>query len=365
MENNQIKWKYIVYETTNLINNKIYIGVHKTINPDVWDYYLGCGVIATQPYTYQHAKTAFQHAVKKYGPKAFVRKTLAVFDTDIEAFALEEELVNEKFLERSDVYNMILGGQRGLFNTLEIKVYNYDLNGNYVSEFRSMAEAGAKFNVDYSAISYAVRKKRKSCGYYWNTDKVKKLDLTNYQPEDTYKFLLYLYNFDGIFYKESNVDEVLDLLNVTFSELKESIILGTCINKFYISFIKANNFSIAKSEYSKTRKVYKYDGTTGDFVKEYNSQWEAELIEGVNVAKSIRLRASDANGFLWALEKTNKYNYKRLGYKRRVGKYDLNNNLVKIYDSATAAERENGTSVWKVLNNSAKTHKQHVYRYLS
>ena len=29
--------KYIVYQTTSKINNKIYIGVHKTENPDVFD----------------------------------------------------------------------------------------------------------------------------------------------------------------------------------------------------------------------------------------------------------------------------------------------------------------------------------------
>lgn len=35
--------KYIVYKTTNLINNKIYVGVHRT-NPDINDGYIGCGV---------------------------------------------------------------------------------------------------------------------------------------------------------------------------------------------------------------------------------------------------------------------------------------------------------------------------------
>ena len=29
--------KYIVYQTINIKNNKIYIGVHKTENPDVFD----------------------------------------------------------------------------------------------------------------------------------------------------------------------------------------------------------------------------------------------------------------------------------------------------------------------------------------
>ena len=41
--------KYIVYLTKNLkstINglNRIYIGVHKTENPNIFDGYLGCGV---------------------------------------------------------------------------------------------------------------------------------------------------------------------------------------------------------------------------------------------------------------------------------------------------------------------------------
>lgn len=36
--------KYIVYKTTCLVNNKIYIGVHQTYNPDIFDGYLGRGL---------------------------------------------------------------------------------------------------------------------------------------------------------------------------------------------------------------------------------------------------------------------------------------------------------------------------------
>jgi hypothetical protein len=61
MENNfdSQNWQYIVYETTNLVNNKIYIGVHKTSDYTKFDGYLGNGIYVTQPYTYQYAKTAF------------------------------------------------------------------------------------------------------------------------------------------------------------------------------------------------------------------------------------------------------------------------------------------------------------------
>jgi hypothetical protein len=51
--------KYIVYKTTNLINNYIYIGVHGTEDPNIFDGYIGCGVNIHQPHSYEKAKTKF------------------------------------------------------------------------------------------------------------------------------------------------------------------------------------------------------------------------------------------------------------------------------------------------------------------
>ena len=72
--------KYIVYKTTNKVNNYIYIGVHKTANPDTFDLYLANGIYINKPETYEKAKTKMQQAVKEYGVKNFFRETLAVFD---------------------------------------------------------------------------------------------------------------------------------------------------------------------------------------------------------------------------------------------------------------------------------------------
>ena len=59
--------KYIVYLTTNKINNKIYIGVHETENPEVFDGYIGCGAYINKPATYNKNKTHLHNAILKYG----------------------------------------------------------------------------------------------------------------------------------------------------------------------------------------------------------------------------------------------------------------------------------------------------------
>ena len=57
-------YKTIVYLTTNIKNNKIYIGVHNTYNPDKFDGYIGCGVNVFRSRTISHPCTPFQYAVK-------------------------------------------------------------------------------------------------------------------------------------------------------------------------------------------------------------------------------------------------------------------------------------------------------------
>jgi hypothetical protein len=360
------QWKYIVYETTNLINGKIYVGLHKTKDPDTFDGYIGDGIYITQPYTYMNPKYKFQYAVKKYGPKNFKRKTLAIFNTLKEASDLEEQIVNEKFLERSDVYNMILGGLGGYFITNRIKVFQYDVNGNYLKEYESFADAALQLNCDYTLISYAVRKKAKAKGFFWNTDKVEKLDLSNYNLGLNHSIKIFFYSLEGKYlggFKTQTSAE--RKTGISASCIKKSCILGIPVkNKYYISYIKAESYDKARTEYLKTRSVYKYN-SDGSFCKEYETQLEAELENKTNITKAIKLKSPDENGFLWGLEKLENYNVPKKRVKRQVGKYDLEGNLVKIYESATAAEKENGTSIWKVLAGTNKTHKQHIYKYLT
>lgn len=168
--------KYIVYQTVNKINNKIYIGVHGT-EIDTFDGYIGNGININRPSTYLHPKTPFQYAVKKYGVKNFIRSTIKTFNKEEDAYRLEAELVNEEFLSRDDVYNLALGGKLNYDNLHSPKkrVYMYDLNGNYIRSFDSINSAARTVNpkaVNGSHISRAIKTGRVYFQYQWSYELV-------------------------------------------------------------------------------------------------------------------------------------------------------------------------------------------------
>lgn len=168
--------KYIVYQTTNKVNNKIYIGVHET-EIDEFDGYLGNGVSIYRPSTYQNPKTPFQYAIKKYGFKNFIRTTIKEFNNEEEAYKLEAELVNEEFLKRDDVYNLALGGRLNYDNLHNPKkeVHMYDLDGNYIRSFSGINSAARTVNPtarNGSHISRAIKTGSVYQNYQWSYNKV-------------------------------------------------------------------------------------------------------------------------------------------------------------------------------------------------
>ena len=176
MENTTTINKWIVYLTVNLVNNKIYIGVHKTDTPDKFDGYLGCAVYTFRPATYKHPKTPFQYAVKKYGVSKFRRVVLKSFDNETEAYAFEGQLVTESFIARKNTYNLIVGGRLNTNHANQyVKVYMYGMDGKYIREFETVTAAN-KF-VDPNATSgghlpRAIKRGHVHKGYQFSYEKV-------------------------------------------------------------------------------------------------------------------------------------------------------------------------------------------------
>ena len=105
---------YTVYKITNLIDNKIYIGVHITSNLN--DDYMGSGKILIR-------------SVKKYGIQNFKKEILFIFDSPKDMFEKESEIVNEEFVKRPDTYNIKCGGHGG-WDYVNILGLNYTVEKN-------------------------------------------------------------------------------------------------------------------------------------------------------------------------------------------------------------------------------------------
>ena len=88
-----------VYETTNLVNGKKYIGVSVTKTNS--DNYLGSGVL-------------LKRAIKKYGVDNFIKVILKVFDSEQDARNYEKQLIeNLDAINNKNYYNLVAGGYGG------------------------------------------------------------------------------------------------------------------------------------------------------------------------------------------------------------------------------------------------------------
>lgn len=91
---------FYVYQITNLINGKIYVGKHKSAKNPFENGYYGSGKQITA-------------AIKKYGIENFKKEVLHYCKDDDEMAARELEIVTEDFVKRPDTYNMHKGGYGG------------------------------------------------------------------------------------------------------------------------------------------------------------------------------------------------------------------------------------------------------------
>lgn len=124
-----MKTYYYLYKITNTINNKIYIGVHRTDNLN--DGYPGSG-------------TDLKRAMKEYGKQFFTKEILKFFDNEQELLEAEKEMVNEEFVNREDTYNLTLGGTS-----------THHLNKNVGKEYFDLrSKNGKKHNFMTNGLSY-------------------------------------------------------------------------------------------------------------------------------------------------------------------------------------------------------------------
>lgn len=293
--------KYIVYKTTNLINNKIYIGVHRT-NVDIFDYYYGCG--CTKKDQKKSVNKGFPTAIRKYGIENFKRETLFEFpDTDegkIAAYKKEAELVTSEFIKRPDVYNLVPGGKFTLYENLKKPIAQYSIEGKFIKSWESISEA--EINLNLTSISNCLLGVTKYAGNwqwrYYNGDN-SNIEATVIKEKSVFQFDLQgnlikcwrsateaSKNFEG---KQNSI---------------RTAISNCCIGKVNQAYGYFWSFK-PKFEF-KTNKhfaaVAKYDDD-GNFIKSYTTIKEAvlehELKSSGNLIACIKGKQKHCGGFRW------------------------------------------------------------------
>lgn len=356
--------KYIVYQTINLINNKIYIGVHKTKNPEIFDGYIGCGIIITNPSTYNNPTTPLQYAVKKYGTSNFRRSILFIFNTAEEAFAKEMDIVNKDFINRKDTYNAKLGGIGG--SSYSTKIYQFNLKGLLVNSWNSIIEAAEFYNISDTVIYNAYKFKDSCKGFYWSINNT--INITEYS--NIKRTICYKYNLSGKLINTYNsISEASIDSKVTMQEIERAIKGGYRVRDNYYSSKIYEEYT-GKSKISlKNKNLYVYD-LDGNFIVEFKNSKDICKFFNIKTTHPITLALRlerPYKEYQFSLEKKEKMDkaVNKRNIRKKVGQYTLEGKFVKMFDSITAACKEFGTGVQKVLKGQQQQCKNFIFKYIS
>lgn len=354
--------KTILYITINQINQKIYIGIHDTENPEIFDGYLGCGCNRNIPSSYKKSKTAFQYALNKYGVDAFKRYTLKVYDTREEALRAEQEIVDEEFIKRKDTYNMIVGGINTPVQSVE--VHQYDLSGKYIQSWDSILDAAEIHGCSDAAIGSAIKFKTTSMRYLWSKDKCEQLDVSEFIIDDIRE--IYEYGFDGNYItKYNSTIEIASKYNINIATINRGIQGKYKVLGKYYSLKKFDKFIAPKSIKIRDSKIYLYN-LDGSFYKEYESPISCAKSFGLKnsseISSAIRLQRT-FKGYQVSIEKIEfMKNCSPKNQKQEVDQFDLDGNYIKTFNSITEAINLYGQGVKRVIKGHNKHCKNFIFK---
>lgn len=284
--------KYIVYKTTCLVNNKIYVGVHQTKNPEIFDGYLGRGLYKNHSKYIKNPIAPFHYAVKKYGFENFKREVLFIFNSREDAYNKESEIVNEEFILRNDTYNVALGGI-GRPRPSRY-VYQFDFNGNLIATYESAVAASKTVGINVSNINDAIYNKRTSAGSLWSDSDTINIQEYTITKENIY----YIYNESGQFIKAASSKECVEFLNTDRGNLTRAIKLQNKIKGYFISLEKLDNFKVNVTKLN--GKLNRYS-LKGEYIDSFDSIADAKKILNLklcSISQAIKL-GRQCNGYRW------------------------------------------------------------------
>lgn len=358
--------KWIVYCTTNVINNKVYYGVHKTENPEIFDGYIGNGIKINNPASYMDPTTPFQAAVKKYGTSNFKRTTVKIFDDAKSAYDLESIIVDKDFIKRTDVYNAHIGGCGG--SSYFRKIYQYDLDGKYLREWDMILDASDFYGVSHTAIRNAAECGYSSKRFFWSFDKFENgTDVS----DKTVNTGTRCYKYDGETLKFIDSYETFPQAskanNICMQSLERAVKGGYKCDGNYYSTVLLDSFSVPEKLVIKNKPFYIY-GLDGEFIIELPNPKAVCEYFGVksisSITTAIRCKRPYKE-FQISLEKVDKMEpvINKRNISKKVIQYTMSGEYVATFDSITAAKNVFGEGVAKVLKGQQSHCKHFIFRF--
>lgn len=152
-----------IYKITNTVNGKCYIGQSRDIEAR-WQKHLSAYKSSPDWELYR--------AFKKYGISKFTFEI--VEECQINELNEREIYWIAQYDSFNNGYNMTLGGE-ACNGTNDKVVYQYDLSGSLIGEYKSAHEAARALNIQFTNICKVCRGERKTAGGFgWSYEKKEK-----------------------------------------------------------------------------------------------------------------------------------------------------------------------------------------------